>query len=215
MATVGPLHAAQLVDAVAEEGDDAPALAPRALGLRAVTGGDRVALDEVGRTVAVVLELVRVDLALAAIPGVGMQRARLGQARLVDVSGGVLERFGRRRALAERRVDGVVARAPLCTTPLGALTIPGHRLLPLARLAVAGMRPAPLAVLTQPYAIGVVALGLVGLVVPALALLAREGDGDPDVSAGHACGAPSKEGRMNRAPGKGKPRTRREVGRGG
>src|SRR5918911_667456 len=48
-----------------------------------------------------------------------------------------------------------------------------------------GVPTAPLAVLAQRDAIGVVALGLVGLVVPALALLAREGDGDPDVSAGH------------------------------
>jgi hypothetical protein len=47
------------------------------------------------------------------------------------------------------------------------------------------MTPTPLAVLAQGDAIGVVPLGLVGLVVPALALLAREGDGDPDVSTGH------------------------------
>ena len=46
-------------------------------------------------------------------------------------------------------------------------------------------RPAPLAVLAQRDAIGVVALALVGLVVAALALLAGEGDSDPHVSAGH------------------------------
>src|SRR3954453_23436195 len=45
--------------------------------------------------------------------------------------------------------------------------------------------PAPLAVLAQGDAVRVVALGLLGLVVPALALLAGEGDGDPDISAGH------------------------------
>src|SRR3954470_23907138 len=50
---------------------------------------------------------------------------------------------------------------------------------------MARMPPAPLAVLAQGDAVRVVALGLVGLVVPALALLAGEGDGDPDVSAGH------------------------------
>src|SRR3954463_13214706 len=61
---------------------------------------------------------------------------------------------------------------------------------PLAGLAVRGMRPAPLAVLAQRDAVRIVALGLVGLVVPALALLAREGDGDPDVSAGHLTAAP-------------------------
>src|SRR5919112_4870508 len=65
------------------------------------------------------------------------------------------------------------------------------------------MATAPLAVLAQRDAVRVVALGLVGLVVPALALLTREGDGDPDVSAGHltAC----SESRVL-APGKGKPR---------
>src|SRR3954469_17164266 len=47
------------------------------------------------------------------------------------------------------------------------------------------MGPAPPAVLAQGDAIGVVALGLVRLVVPPLALLAGEGHGDSDVSAGH------------------------------
>src|SRR3954453_22683360 len=56
---------------------------------------------------------------------------------------------------------------------------------PLAGLAMARMPPAPLAVLAQGDAVRVVALGLLGLVVPALALLAGEGSGDPDVSAGH------------------------------
>src|SRR5215212_9205344 len=67
-----------------------------------------------------------------------------------------------------------------------------------------GMPAAPLAVLAQGDAIRVVALGLVGLVVPALALLAGEGHSDPDVSAGHdGCSVKSKI----MAPGKGKPRT--------
>jgi hypothetical protein len=47
------------------------------------------------------------------------------------------------------------------------------------------MPTAPLAVLAQRDAIRVVALGLLGLVVPALAFLACEGHSDPDVSAGH------------------------------
>src|ERR1700750_2794526 len=63
-------------------------------------------------------------------------------------------------------------------------------LLSLARLAMPGMPPAPLAVLAQGDAIRVIALGLLGLVVPALALLAGEGDGDPDISAGHGRRAP-------------------------
>src|SRR4051812_6693433 len=75
----------------------------------------------------------------------------------------------------------------------------------LAGLAVPRVLPAPLAVLAQRDAIGVVPLGLVGLVVPALALLACEGDGDPDVSTGHD--AARSEGRGQLAPGKEKPRS--------
>ena len=79
----------------------------------------------------------------------------------------------------------------------------GNRSLP--GLAVPRVAPAPLAVLAQRDAIGVVPLGLVGLVVPALALLAREGDGDPDVSTCHVTAR--SEGRGPAAPGKEKPRT--------
>jgi hypothetical protein len=43
----------------------------------------------------------------------------------------------------------------------------------------------PAAVFAQLDPLRVVALALVGLVVPALALLAGEGDSDPDISAGH------------------------------
>ena len=56
---------------------------------------------------------------------------------------------------------------------------------PLTRLAVRCMPPAPLAVLAKLQPLRVVALAFVRLVVPALAVLAREGDCDPDVSAGH------------------------------
>jgi hypothetical protein len=49
---------------------------------------------------------------------------------------------------------------------------------------------APAAVLAQLDALWVVALALVGLVVPALAFLARERYSDPDVSAGHFRGFP-------------------------
>ncbi len=95
--------------------------------------------------------------------------------------------------------------SPLGTTPLGALTIAGHELPALPRLAVRGVSPAPLAVLAQPDAIGIVALGLVCLVVPALALLAREGDGDPDVSAGHARALRQTKGRGMRRRAKENP----------
>src|SRR3954454_5233081 len=72
---------------------------------------------------------------------------------------------------------------------------------------MARMPPAPLAVLAQGDAVRVVALGLLGLVVPALALLAREGDGYPDVSAGHGTACSESRWFVGRRGGKGKPRT--------
>src|SRR3954451_20331847 len=63
---------------------------------------------------------------------------------------------------------------------------------------MARVPPAPLAVLAQGDAVRVVALGLLGLVVPALALLAGEGDGDPDISAGHGRRAPRVWGSLQR-----------------
>src|SRR3954453_13849333 len=83
--------------------------------------------------------------------------------------------------------DAVVAEIGVVVSPAG--TIGGHRVY-LARLAVPGMAPAPLAVLAERDAIRVVALGLLCLVVPALAVLAGEGHSDPDVSAGHERRAP-------------------------
>jgi hypothetical protein len=71
---------------------------------------------------------------------------------------------------------------------------------------MARVTTAPLAVLTQRDAIRVVALGLLGLIVPALAVLAGEGHSDPDVSAGHD-GVLRESGFF-----KGKPRTGCEVG---
>ena len=74
-----------------------------------VAGRDGVALDGVVGAVAVVLELVGEDLGAEVVARPGRGRAGLGQARLVDVRGGVLERVGRAGALAQGRVDGVVA----------------------------------------------------------------------------------------------------------
>ena len=69
---------------------------------------------------------------------------------------------------------------------LGPLTIARHSDLGgSARLAMRGVAPAPAAVLAQLKSLGIVALALIRLVVPALALLAREGYGDPDISTGH------------------------------
>src|SRR5215207_2048912 len=110
LTAVRPLHAAQLVDAVAKEGEQAPALAPWMLRLRDVAGGDGVALDGVGSA----LELVLVDpRAVVALTDVG-QRAGLGQARLVDLGGGMVERIGSS------------SRPARCTALLGALAIAGH-----------------------------------------------------------------------------------------
>jgi hypothetical protein len=47
------------------------------------------------------------------------------------------------------------------------------------------MPTAPTAVLSKLNPIGIVPLRLLGLIVAPLALLAREGDGDSDVSASH------------------------------
>jgi hypothetical protein len=70
------------------------------------------------------------------------------------------------------------------------------------------MPPAPAAVLGLRDAIRVIPLAFVRLIVAALAVLAREGDSDPYVSAGHE---PSKVGNSLLTPGKEKPRRRREV----
>jgi hypothetical protein len=69
---------------------------------------------------------------------------------------------------------------------LGSLSVTGHDdRYALARLPMAGVLTAPLAVLAQADAIRIVSLGLVRLVVASLALLAGEGDSDTHVSAGH------------------------------
>src|SRR5215218_6623017 len=88
----------------------------------------------------------------------------------------------------------------------------------LAGLAVPGVPPAPLAVLAKRDAIRVVALGLIRLVVPALALLAGEGHSDPDVSAGHltACSESRGERRAKENPAPARGRTKRiALSRGG
>src|SRR3954469_13414308 len=70
----------------------------------------------------------------------------------------------------------------------------------LARLPVARVRAAPLAVLAQRDAIRVVALALVRLVVAPLAVLAGEGHSDAHVSAGHVA-APGEVVRSAGGPG--------------
>src|SRR3954468_16462016 len=115
LAPVWPLHTTQLVDDVAEEGDETtPLRAAVALSLglaaRRALGGE-VALEVVGGAIEVG-ELVDVVELLAHV---GRDRAGLGHARLFDVGEGVLRRRrGRRPATA--------AALPLLRT----LTIAGH-----------------------------------------------------------------------------------------
>src|SRR4051794_24885050 len=73
----------------------------------------------------------------------------------------------------------------------------------LAGLFVAGVRATPLAVFAQRDPLGIVALGLVGLVVAPLAFLAREGDADAHVSAGHVPRTPSIRLRARGRPAEG------------
>ena len=121
--------------------------------------------------------------------GVGGDAARAGDERrvdLLDLARGVLERLRHVlvHGLTRRGAEAVLGpRARLRC--LARCRSRATTRLPLAGLAVARVPPAPLAVLPQRDAVGVVALGLVGLVVPPLAVLAGEGDCDPDVSAGH------------------------------
>src|SRR3954470_17365942 len=75
----------------------------------------------------------------------------------------------------------------------------------LAGLFVAGVRATPLAVFAQRDPLGIVALGLVGLVVAPLAFLACEGDADAHVSASHVCGTPSVRLRAEERPAEGGP----------
>jgi hypothetical protein len=57
---------------------------------------------------------------------------------------------------------------------------------------MSGVPLAPLAVLAHLQSLRVVALALIGLIVTALALLAREGGSDPNVSTGHVCKSPKR-----------------------
>src|SRR5918999_15995 len=76
----------------------------------------------------------------------------------------------------------------LCLPLLGPLTVTCHAYTGARRsagLLVRRMPATPAAVLAELDPVGIVPLRLLGLVVAPLALLAREGDGDSDVSASH------------------------------
>src|SRR3954454_21147101 len=103
---------------------------------------------------------------------------------LVDLPREVVELTGRvgpaglaRRGRARLGAPGLAL--------LGSLSITRHGAAPLAGLPVARVATAPAAVLAQRDAIGVVALGLVGLIVAPLAVLTGESHSDAHVSAGH------------------------------
>src|SRR5581483_5449041 len=75
-----------------------------------------------------------------------------------------------------------------------------HLVSALASLPVNRVAPAPPAVLLELDPVGRVPLGLLGLVVAPLALRARKGDSD-SYSCGHFLSLPSKDERVDIAPG--------------
>src|SRR3954470_1267112 len=186
LTAVGPLDALQLGPGGAQEVDDAVALRLRAgrRGGRGAAGGRRGLGDRLA------LELGLVDVGGLAV-GAGDDRGL----DLVDLAD-VLKLT--RDVLA---VDVLVLLLGLAS--LRSLAIACHDRglpgLPMARVAAA-----PLAVFAQRDALGIVALGLVGLVVAPLALLAGEGDTDAHVSAGHGQLAPSVRPRAKRRPAGGR-----------
>src|SRR5580704_17943921 len=136
---------------------------------------------------------------------VGIERHAAGAAdergvELVGVSG-VLERSRHVRLAGKlRQRVGCAVRAAACgcltaasgrgraacAALLCTFAVTSHDSAPaLTGLPVAGVLATPTAVLAQADPVGVVALALVCLVVAMLALLAREGDSNTNVSAGH------------------------------
>ena len=191
LAAIGPLHPLQLGPARLQEGDRATE--QRASGRGRSTGGlalGRTTLtwglaERGGRgLLALARELVLVDGELAAV---GHLAGELGAVReleveLVDVTD-VPDRLGDRGS----RLEPAVGRRDR-PAPGGDEVVCGpwpRHASRLARLPVAGVLTAPAAVFAQRDAIRVVALALIRLVVATLAVLAREGDRNSHVSAGH------------------------------
>src|SRR5919199_3392303 len=105
LAAVGPLDAAQLVDAVAEEGDQAAERAAAARGRLARPAASRRGRRRGGA----LLELVGVDALGEVVADLAVLEPRgpgLGQARLLDVRERVLRGL-RRRGVAQAGVVGV------------------------------------------------------------------------------------------------------------
>src|SRR6185436_6758539 len=94
----------------------------------------------------------------------------------------------------------VLVRLPARLAVFRPLAVACHRVSGLPGLPVTGVAATPLAVLAQRDALGIVPLGLVGLIVAPLALLAGEGDTDAHISAGHGPGAPSLDSGQKEDP---------------
>src|SRR3954471_10629386 len=173
LTAVGPLDALQLGPGGPQEVGDPVAARTRArggarrLGARRRSRGGRRGADRLA------LELGLVDvgrLAVSTRDDRGLEHVLL--AEVVELARDVLP------------MD-LIVRLPFPGLAVAcALSVAGHGL-GLPGLPVAGVTAAPLAVLAQRDPLGIVALGLVGLVVAALALLAGEGDTDAHVSTGH------------------------------
>src|SRR3954465_1316836 len=195
LAAVGPLNALQLGPRGAQEVGDAIAPGTRAgrgarlarcrnrrgLGLGAGAGADRLALElslvDVGRLAVRPRDDRRLELVLGS--------------EVVELARDVLP------------MDLVVGLPFAGLAVSCALSVAGHGLglpgLPVARVATA-----PLAVFAQGDSLGVVALGLVGLVVAALALLAGEGDTDAHVSTGHKDSGSVSSNEAEKRPARGR-----------
>ena len=159
------------------------AVAPAANAARAGYGRAAVAL--LSEVVAVV------DTVVWLVANLQVADELLGLTRVLERVTALAE-FLRRRVyalLGVRDGAGVLTRGLTGGTAFGLalfrpLTVPGHG--GLAGLAVRGVAAAPLAVLAQLNTVRRVPLGLVGLVVAALAVLTCERDRDSYVSTSHA-----------------------------
>ena len=153
---------------------------------------------------------LRDDASSASLFGIGGHAVGAGDERgleLVDLARGVLELAGQ----VAHGCGSCGARGPRFWARRALRCLARCRSRATADLRASGSpggwcAAAPPAVLAQRDAIGVVALGLVRLVVAPLALLASEGDSDAHVSAGHVA-APCRGG-VGRPTGPGQRKTR-------
>ena|GEM_PF-6057265 len=208
LATIGPLYSVELGPAGAQEGQSAGVNGLcRLANERRTLGRSAIAECLLGRlqpTAASttpspicrneLLARLRIKRAIAVLRlGLLLEGNSTGatdesRVELVDIA-------GMRKSSGKVGTNGPVPRWSSRTLAYGpraslpcALAVTSHGSAPaLAGLPVAGVPAAPATVLAQAHPIGVVALALIRLVVAMLALLAGEGDSDPNVSASHSC----------------------------